>query len=110
MKIERVRGDTYADSFTVTNSRTNAPADLTGCQFLMTLSSVSNPVDESDQLYQLVGEIDDDPTTGVVNFAPTAEQADLVGYFFFDIQMIDTLGIVRTLVKDTYTYVQDITK
>lgn len=109
MQIDRPRGDTYADVFKVTNKTANAPANITGCSFKMTLSRVRNPVGVDDQLYQLIGVITD-AEKGIVEFAPTTSQADLVGFFYFDVQMIDANGVVRTLEKDVYQYVQDITK
>lgn len=109
MKITRTRGDTYADQFKVTLKLSGQPADLTGCSFLMTLNSNSSPDTNTAPAYQLVGVVSD-PATGIIEFAPTAEQADQVGTFYFDIQMTDANGKIRTLMLDTYTYTQDITK
>ena len=105
-----MRGDTSPDVFTVTHStKPKGAVNLTGCSFKMTLSTVPAPVDETTQAYQLVGEIPD-PTNGKVEFSPTAAQANLVGYFYYDIQMTDSFGDVSTLVTGTYLYKQDITK
>lgn len=109
MQIERTRGDTYPDSMTVTNVKTKAIVNLSGCSFKLTVSSVQNPPDASTQLYQLIGVIEN-PTTGVVTFSPTAEQANLVGLFFFDVQMTDSYNQVITLTSGTYYFKQDITK
>lgn len=109
MQITRFRGDTYADSFTITNAATGNVVNLTGCSFKMTLNTLKNPPDATTQVYQLIGTIDD-PTTGVVNFTPTAQQANQVGFFYFDVEMTDGMGIPHTLVKDSYIYQEDITK
>lgn len=109
MKVTRIRGDTAPDSFTVTNTKTRAVVNLSGCSFKLTVSTVSDPVDASTQLFQLEGTIDD-PASGVVAFSPTAEQADHVGFFYFDVEMTDAYGKVQTLVKDLYVFEQDITK
>lgn len=108
MKITRVRGDTYADQFSITAKSTGLPADLTGCTFKMTLSRVANPADATSQVYQIVGEVDS--SKGIVSFYPSTQQADQVGAFFFDVQMTDGAGRIRTIALDSYTYTQDITK
>jgi hypothetical protein len=109
MTVERIRGDTYADRFEVRNQNTGDIVNLTGCQAYLTLSTESNPTDTTNQVYQLVGVIDD-PSSGIIEFSPDATQANQVGLFFYDVELIDALGVVRTLVKGTYKYIQDITK
>jgi hypothetical protein len=108
-QITRTRGDTVPDKFTVSNNATGEIVNLAACSFKMTVSTDPNPIDESTQVYQLDGVIADS-STGVVEFTPTAEQANQVGYFYYDIQMTDSYGRILTLVKDTYVYTQDITK
>lgn len=109
MQIDRFRGDTSADSFTVTIKASGTPVNLTGCTFKLTVNTDANPVDSSHQVYQIVGSITD-IANGVVEFAPNDAQADHTGVFYYDIEMIDSSGVRRTLVKDTYNYIQDITK
>lgn len=109
MQIERTRGDTSPDVFTVTNAKTRSVVNLAGCSFKLTVSSVSEPTDATTQAYQLVGVITD-PAKGVVEFSPTEAQANLVGYYYYDIQMTDSYGKILTLVKDSYRFNQDITK
>jgi hypothetical protein len=108
--ITRKRGDTYADRFTFTDTDTGGPFDFTGGSVLLTVSSVSAPTDQSTEVFQITGDIDADPTTGIVEFAPSALQADNVGYFFYDIQFTDGSGTIRTLVNGAYIMNQDITK
>jgi hypothetical protein len=105
MQIERVRGDT----FTITNRKTRAVVNLTGSTLKLTLNSLQAPEDTTTELYQLSGVITD-PETGVVEFSPTSEQSDVVGLYYFDVQMTDSFGQVTTLTSGTYTYKQDITK
>lgn len=109
MQINRIRGDTYADSFTINNDTEGEIANISGYTFLMTLSTMRNPIDNTTEVYQLSGDITD-AVNGVVEFAPDANQADQVGLFYYDIQMVDTSGVKRTLVKDVYVYEEDITK
>lgn len=45
-----------------------------------------------------------------MEFHPTDEQANHVGFFFYDIQMTDAYGKFHTLVSDSFVVTQDITK
>ena len=107
--LERIRGDTYADEFTLRDSTTKQPIDITDYSFYLTLSSEKNPADESSQIYQIAGTIVD-AINGKVEFSPTEQQANQLGSFYYDIQMVDGIGRIRTIVKAKYKYTQDITK
>lgn len=106
--LTRSRGDTYADIILVVDSA-GAAVDITGFNFLLTLDTSKAPVDSSNNLYQLTGTITS-AAGGRVEFAPTALQADLVGSYFYDVQMTDSAGRIRTIASGKYKYVQDITK
>ena len=108
-ELTRTRGDTHVDEFAITSKKTGAVVDITGASFLLTLSYVSSPYNSAKQIYQLTGTITD-AENGVVEFAPSAVQADIVGTFYYDVQMTDALGKIRTIEKGVYTYTQDITK
>lgn len=107
--IIRKRGDTYGDVLVVKSSVTRQPVNITGCTFLMTLNPSKVPLDDTNNLYQLVGTIVD-ADGGQVEFAPSDTQADQLGKWYFDIQMTDASGRVRTIDSGRYTYKQDITK
>jgi hypothetical protein len=106
--ITRRRGDTYADKFTIADSA-GAPVNITGCTFKMTLDTRPEPTDDTTKVYQLTGVITD-ATNGIVEFAPTSMQANQLGFFYYDVQMTDAVGRVRTIVVAKYAYMQDITK
>lgn len=108
--IERKRGDTYADVFVFKNKATGVPLDLTGCSFLLTLDPAKDPVDNANNVYQLTGTIVAPATDGRVSFAPSDVQANQLGSFFFDVQMIDASSKKRTVDSGKYKYTQDITK
>ena len=107
--ITRRRGDTYADEFTVKSATTGLAIDITGYSFLMTLDPSKTPVDDTTKIYQLTGTIID-AAAGRVEFAPSAVQANQLGTYYYDVQMVDGATRKRTLVVDKYTYLQDITK
>lgn len=105
INVTRKRGDTVPDVFTVSKGRT--PANIAGCTFKLTLDTRKSPTDSTTQVYQLVGTVS---ALGKVSFKPTALQADKVGYFYYDIEMVDSYGDTQTILEGTYTYTQDITK
>lgn len=109
-EIERRRGDTYADEFVVISSISGVAIDISvGYSFLLTIDPDKDPVDDTNNKYQLTGAIIDGPN-GIVGFAPSAEQADLLGGFWYDVQMTDPASKIRTIEHDKYKYLQDITK
>jgi len=110
MQINRIRGDTYADQFLVKNVNTGDVVNLAGCSAILTLNREKNPENTTSQVYQLTGVFDEDTSTGLIDFSPNSTQADLVGLFYYDVQLTDANGIVRTIAKDAYLYEQDITK
>ena len=107
--ITRKRGDTYADEFTIKSAATGAAVNITGYTFLLTVDPIKAPLTGATKLYQLTGTILN-AAAGRVEFAPDATQADHVGVFYFDVQMVDGAGRKRTIDSGKYKYVQDITK
>ena len=107
--IKRKRGDTAADVFTLTDSA-GAALNITGFSFLLSVSSLENPPDSTNQLYQLTGAIID-ATGGIVEFTPSAANADQdPEVYFYDVQMTDGASRIKTIEKGKYEYEQDITK
>ena len=107
--ITRKRGDTYADEFIIKSKTTKLPCASTGSTSTPPVDPPKTPADDRDNLYQHTGTILD-AANGRVEFAPTAMQADQVGAFYFDVQMIDGAGRKRTIEGGKYKYEQDITK
>lgn len=107
--ITRKRGDTYADEFVIKSKVTRQPINLTGYTFLLTIDPNKAPASAATNLYQLTGTIID-AAGGRVEFAPTPSQADRVGSFYYDVQMVDGAGRKRTIEGGKYKFEQDITK
>jgi hypothetical protein len=106
--ISRYRGDTAADQFTIT--RDGTAVDITGCSFKLTVNSEKDPVDATTQLFTVDGTITG-AAAGEVEFAPDATQADQSpGRYYYDVQMTDATGAIRTAAKGVYRILQDITK
>jgi hypothetical protein len=108
MGITRYRGDTAPDQFTI--KRDNAAVNIAGCSFKLTVNSEKDPTNSLSQLFSLTGSITSAPL-GYVEFAPNATQADqLPGRYYYDVQMTDASGAIRTVSKGSYRFLQDITK
>jgi len=107
--ITRFRADTLTpEEITVVDKITGDPKDITGATFIMTISTLRDPPDNTTDLFQITGVITD-ATNGVVDFPLTDDDADNLGSFFFDVQMKS--GVKRsTVMKDRFTFDQDITK
>ena len=109
--ITRKRGDTYGDRFDLTVTATGLPLELAGYSgFLLTLDTRRDPPDTTTQVYQLAGVVIGATSLGQLEFAPTLAQANRTGRFFYDIQLTDPAGRVRTVLAARYAYRQDITK
>lgn len=105
--ITRRRGDTYPIEILVTSN--DIPLDVTNCTFKLTVDPNKAPVDNVANIISLPGELVVGET-GRVNFPFTDGQADHLGKYYYDIQMTDAGGVIRTLLADKFVWVQDITK
>lgn len=103
------RGDSYPIPFTLTDAA-GAALDLTDCTVVLTVSAEAEPEDDTAQVCQVEGVLADDPTTGQVSFTPTPTDTATPGEYFYDVQVADADGHVRTPVTSTVTILQDITK
>lgn len=117
LEICRFRGDTKAVKRVITQDGSPSVVDISLFSFLMTVNTVKNPdIGVSpvlgQQLFQIVGTITDGPN-GKFEFeytaSPNPAELDFGGYFY-DMQMTDGAGIIRTIAKGKYTIKQDITK
>ena len=107
-KLTRYRGDTSPDQFTV--RKDGVVVDITGCTFKMTVNSEKDPTDTTAQLFTVDGTIVS-AVNGQVDFSPDATQADQTpGDYFYDVQMTTGAGVIQTIDKGRYRFVQDITK
>lgn len=107
--IERYRGDTAADEFTIKDSAGNV-VDISGFSFKMTVSTLENPPTNSSELYSLTGVITD-AVNGVVEFVPSVGNADQKpATYYYDVQMTTAGARIKTIAKGKYTYLQDISK
>lgn len=107
--LTRKRGDSYADEVTITDA-SGVVLDITGYSFTLTVDPSPAPADNTTKLFDVAGVILD-AANGLVEFAPSAVQTDQTpGRYYYDIQMTDNVGRIRTIMNGTYTITQDITK
>ena len=104
--ISRRRGDTKPFVFTIKDV-SDVLVDLTGFTFLMTADPEKYPITADNNIFQLTGA---STTDGIISFPITAGEADLLGTYYFDAQVIDALGIITTIVSGKVKFIQDITK
>ena len=108
--ITRFRGDTHPLTFALTDNATPAVAiDITGFSFLLTVDPGEEPTDAVNNVFSIAGVIVSG-VGGTFKFTLTTGQADNLGEFFYDIELIDAASAIRTIAKDTWTWTQDITK
>lgn len=105
--VERKRGDTYSEEFTIKGD--GVALNIASCTFKLTVDTRKDPPDATTNVFTIQGVIVDAPT-GRVQFDFTLLDVDHLGKFYYDIQMIDSAGKIRTVEKDKWTFIQDITK
>lgn len=109
LDITRVRGDTHAMQFTIKDSA-GAAVNVTGFSFLLTVDPAPDPSDALNNLFQLTATLVD-AVNGVIEFAPTAMEADQTpNTYFYDLQMTDAGSAIRTIAKGKFIFTPDITK
>jgi len=106
--IRRTRGDTKPMLFQLLDKATGAAVVVTGYSFLMTVDPDKAPTTNVNNKFQLTGVAS--ATAGCFYFQPTADQANLVGSYYYDVQVTDTLGAKETVDQGKMIFTQDITK
>jgi hypothetical protein len=104
--IQRRRGNTHKDLLTIISSSTNLPIDITGCSFVMNVTTDKAPDSlGANLLYSLTGTIVSPATNGQVTFAPTQTQATQAdGTYYYEVIMTDAQGLTETVALDKYVY------
>lgn len=106
LDIERRRGDTKPFAFTIKDAD-GADQTLTGFSFRFTCSAEKEPTDQTEEQFQIVGT---SSGAGNFEFGPTVGDVDLVGTFYYDVQIVDGDGDIYTVYAGKLKFKQDITK
>lgn len=102
MDLERNRGNTFADNFTIKKNDELLP--LANHTFVLSINPEKEPEDNSNDLYSINGVITSYQDS-TVEFVPTPAQADQTpARYFYSLLMTDDVGRVKTIAKGAYTY------
>lgn len=103
--IKRRRGNTRKDRMTVKSESTGLPIDVTGCTFVMHVTTDKAPdALTTNLLYTLTGTILD-AVNGSIAFAPSLLQATQVdGTYYYEVIMTGTDTLTETIALDKYIY------
>ncbi len=107
------RGDSYPIELTIKDKENSAAIDITGYSFTMTVNSEKDPADDANLQFFIAGVVDPDQVVnkGKVAITPSVDHTDLPSAtYYYDIEMTDLSGNVRTIGKDKFKITQDITK
>ncbi len=106
--LTRKRGDTKSIGMTLKDSD-GAVIDVTGYTFSLSVNSDEEPLNTANELFTSVGTIVDGPN-GKISFPVSVSDADNVGEFFYDAQLIDTATEKLTFLRGSFLMTQDIGK
>jgi len=103
--INRFRGDTKDLVLKLTQDK--QVFDLTGFSAVLSVSSDENPTTAD---YELQSNAVANVAEGSLAFPFAAADVDLVGDYYYDIQLTDSAGKISTIRKGKMLFSQDITK
>lgn len=106
--LERVRGDTKPLRVKLTTD--GAPIDVASWSGRWTISTEKDPIGTANQQAQISGAPATPTTDGIIEFAPALLDVDLVGSFYYDVEVTDAAGKVLTILKGKVKFLQDISK
>jgi hypothetical protein len=108
INLEVVRGDSRRLIFVAKDPK-GKPANIFGWKnFVMTVSSIENPVDSTTVVATVDGDLETNGFDGKIRFLPDSMLEP--GTYYFDIQCLDNENNTTTMVRGKYTVTQDITK
>ncbi len=108
--ICRVRGDTFPFRFAIKDDA-GAAVDITGATFVLTVDPAEDPAGSGSNLFANTPTIVAPASQGLIEVALTAPQAGQTpGDYFYDVQMLDAAGKIRTIARGKWQVSQDITK
>ena len=107
--ITRKRGDTFSVNFVLEKPKGTA-VDITGFLFVLTVDPAQEPGSAANNKFSITGVIDD-AAAGEYSFTPSTAQAALApGRYYYDVQLTDAAGALRTQDEGRWIIEQDISK
>ena len=113
LPIDRKRDDTAPDKLTIMDAdNPDQVLDITGFLYKLTINTVRDPdpsVPYGTELLSITGAVGG--IDGIVTFVWSGANADQTpGQYWYDIEQTDAGGAIKTIIKNKYTFHQDITK
>jgi len=112
VNICRRRGDTAPFTITITDG--TSPIDITGFTFKLAVDPEVDPVDATNNLFELTvgdGITLTTPLSGLLTIDLTTLRADQTPeVYFYDLQWTDLSGAIRTVLFGQWEIVQDVSK
>ena len=110
LNICRTRQDDFPIRMTLTDSA-GVAIDVTGFSFKFTVNTLENPpTPTTTEVFQSVGTIIT-ALSGIIEFPLSVSDADQTpATYFFDAQLTDAAGKLKTFAKGKYVISQDVTK
>ncbi len=103
--IKRYRGDTK--DLILILSQNSEVFPLAGCSATLSVATTKEPTGNT---YILQSTAIVDNVAGTLTFPFTVENANNLGDFFYDVELVDALGKISTILKAKMKFTQDITK
>ena len=107
--IVRRRGDTKPVRVCV-KDLVGSAEDIANATFMMTVGTEPYPATIGTALFEVTGVIYGPAADGIVDFAIEGGDEIHVGFYYFDVEMIDSTGIKDTILFGWYEVKQDKTK
>ena len=108
LNLETYRGDDF--SLTLSVKDINGPINITDWVFYFTIKSKTSDLDE-DALLKKDVIVHTNPTEGLTTIALTnAETNGLAGVFQYDVQFKTDADIVKTALRGTIKFIDDVTR
>ncbi len=107
--IVRRRGDTLPVQVCV-KDLVGAIEDIDNSTFVLTVGTEPYPATIGTSIFEVEGVINGPSTDGLVDFAIEGGNELHVGFYYFDVEMVDSTGITDTILYGWYEVKQDKTK
>ena len=107
--FEKFRGDDCTINLAFKDAD-GVAQDITGWTTFITIKSSIDDADV-DAVFQEDVTVHDTPADGLTHFTiPDTDTDDLAGDYVYDIQYKDSSGLVKTVMKGTFTFTKDVTR
>jgi len=111
--MQVIRWDSYARSIIIRNQTTGDPINITWATVFFTVKpkNILNEVDDANAIISKTITSHTDPTEWTTNLTLTTSDTDHpIGDYYFDIQIKRSNGDIKSIEKQNFSILQDVTK